>query len=183
MRDTRAMLFEAGQTAIIIAVPEAEATVGRWRAIHDDAGALGAPAHITILFPFLEATSIDDRVTEWLRDLFGRQPAFDFTFVRCGRFPGVLYLAPEPAARFRALTMSIAQRFPEAPPYGGAFDDITPHLTVAHTADEAILGQVESAVAAQLPLRATATQARLLEFTGEQWSPRCVFPLRTSAAA
>ena len=43
---------------------------------------------------------------------------------------GTVYLAPSPAAPFRQLTHELFRRFPEHPPYGGAFDDVVPHLSV-----------------------------------------------------
>ena len=52
--------------------------------------------------------------------------------VTSGSFPdGVLYLAPEPAEPFGALTEAFAAAWPEYPPYGGSFTDVVPHLTVA----------------------------------------------------
>ncbi|CAM5691577.1 hypothetical protein SCHAM137S_06449 [Streptomyces chartreusis] len=50
-------------------------------------------------------------------------------------FP-VLYLAPEPDTHFRRLTDAITERWPENPPFGGQFDDVVPHLTVAQGQDE-----------------------------------------------
>lgn len=47
-------------TAFAINVPEAEACVAELRARYDPLCALGAPAHITILYPFMEPSAIDD---------------------------------------------------------------------------------------------------------------------------
>jgi len=41
------------QTALIAPVPEAEACVGAWQARFDRSAALGVPAHITVLHPFI----------------------------------------------------------------------------------------------------------------------------------
>ncbi|NJC73501.1 2'-5' RNA ligase family protein [Planosporangium thailandense] len=169
------MSFETGQTAIIVAVPEAGRVVDRWRQRYDRSAPLGAPAHVTVLYPFLGSSRIDDGVLERLREVFGRQPAFEVGFRRCGRFPDVLYLEPEPAGPFRSLTVEIAGRWPEAPPYGGVHDDIVPHLTVAHGVDEDTLALVERDVAARLPVRAAVTEARLLAFDGVHWATRTRF--------
>ena len=43
----------------------------------------------------------------------------------------MVYLAPEPAAPFVALTEAVGAEFPGFPPYGGAFDEVVPHLTIS----------------------------------------------------
>ena len=55
------------------------------------------------------------------------------------RFPSVLYLKPEPDAALRAIIEGVVERFPEHPPYGGAFEELAPHLTVAQSGDEDLL--------------------------------------------
>ncbi|MFI6566135.1 2'-5' RNA ligase family protein [Streptomyces sp. NPDC050534] len=40
-------------------------------------------------------------------------------------------LVPEPDTQLRQLTEAISDRWPEAPPYGGRFAEIVPHLTIA----------------------------------------------------
>src|SRR4051812_50062060 len=54
------MAFEAGQSAVIVVVPEVEPVVGRWRAAHDAAAAVGVPAHVTIVYPFLPEDRLDE---------------------------------------------------------------------------------------------------------------------------
>ncbi|MFU8874001.1 2'-5' RNA ligase family protein [Micromonospora sp. SL4-19] len=176
-RHTRRMPFEAGQTAIVVAVPEAEPVVDRWRRRYDRSAPLGVPAHVTLLYPFLELSRIDGSVVEQLRSLFARQPAFKVTFPRCGRFPDVLYLDPDPADTFRSLTAGIVEQWPEAPPYGGVHDLVVPHLTVAEGTDETTFALIEDDVAARLPVEAAATEARLLAFDGSQWVTRVRFAL------
>jgi 2'-5' RNA ligase len=156
-------------------VPEAGTVVDRWRQAYDSSAPLGVPAHVTILYPFLNASLIDDPVVERLCQLFTRQPAFEVEFRRCGRFPDVLYLAPEPARTFHDLTISVAERWPEAPPYGGAHDAIVPHLTVAHGVDEDTFALIERDVAPRLPVRAEVTEASLLMFDGGRWVTRTRF--------
>ncbi|MER6514958.1 2'-5' RNA ligase family protein [Nonomuraea sp. NPDC001636] len=94
----------------------------------DAAAADGVPAHVTILYPFLDRDRLDEVA---LGRLIAAHAAFDVRFAGCGRFPGVLYLAPGPERPFRELTEAVAARWPEAPPYEGRFASIVPHLTVA----------------------------------------------------
>ena len=61
-----------------------------------------------------------------------------------GRFPGVVYLGPEPRSEVDELVARLAAAFPETPPYGGAFGPApVPHLTVATSADEGVLDEIE----------------------------------------
>ena len=112
----------AGTTALSLPVPQAEALVSGWRARYDTAAAQGGAAHLTVLFPFLHRAEVDARVCATLGELFARHEPFEVRFERCGRFPGVLYLVPEPDRPVRALTEAVTEQWPEHRPYGGIFD-------------------------------------------------------------
>ena len=77
---------DQGQTALIIAVSEAEEAVREWRLRYDPSAAEGVPAHITVLFPFLPPARIDTPVLVALRRLFAACPPIPFTSARVGRF-------------------------------------------------------------------------------------------------
>jgi 2'-5' RNA ligase len=119
------------ETALVIAVPEAEPLVSDWRAQHDWSAQRGVPAHITLLYPFAPTEKVDDELLGQLRELFAAEAAISFELARVARFPEVAWLAPEPSEPFTALTDLIAARFPDYPPYEGAHDVVIPHLTVA----------------------------------------------------
>jgi len=126
--------------------------VGEIRLAHDPSAVRGAPAHITILFPFLPPEQVDE---DAVRDLCSRFPAFDFVLDRIGRFEeGAVWLHPEPSWRFADLTSAVCQRWPECPPYEGAFDEVIPHLTVSVTPLD---------VQVMLPIAAHAHEVVLLE--------------------
>ncbi|MEV0383652.1 2'-5' RNA ligase family protein [Nonomuraea sp. NPDC050643] len=162
------MTDQAGDTALVVTVPEAEPLVRRWR-VRD----IGFMAHVTVLVPFLRVDRVDDGVRRELRELFGRHPAFEVTFREVGRFPGVVYLAPEPAEPFVRMTEAVVGRWPEAPPYGGRHDEIIPHLTVS---DE---GAVEpAALVGELPLTGRAAAVTLLVCDDRgRWGEVTAFPL------
>ncbi|MFJ9760019.1 2'-5' RNA ligase family protein [Streptomyces sp. NPDC101149] len=143
--------FQAGQTGLIVRIPNAELAVRAWRERFDPSAQAGVPAHVTVLCPFLDESRIDARVCSALADMLGSHRAFDLQFESCGRFPGVLYLAPEPDTQLRRLTEVIADRWPEAPPYGGQFAEIVPHLTVADGQDDALLDEIEGELISKLP--------------------------------
>ncbi|MFK0155172.1 2'-5' RNA ligase family protein [Streptomyces sp. NPDC090493] len=180
MDDVQPDAFRAGQSGLIVRVPEAEPAVGAWRDRLDPSARAGVPAHVTVLFPFLDARLVDGGVRAALGDLLSHHRPFEARFDHCGRFPGVLYLAPapEPATRFRRLTEAIVERWPENPPFGGAFDDIVPHLTVAQGQDESVMARAEAALLTSLPLVTRVSTVDLLVHNGRQWEQQASFPLR-----
>ena len=109
--------------------------------------------------------AVDERVERRLEDLLAGVPAFSFALARVAELADAAVLLPEPAAPFRALTRLIWDEWPEYPPYGGAFDDIAPHVTVVvdPTAGEREI--VEEALAQRLPLPCRATEVLLVEET------------------
>jgi 2'-5' RNA ligase superfamily len=169
--------FPAGQTALIVRIEAAEPLVASWRARLDPSAAAGVPAHVTVLYPFLDISRIDPALLAQLRGLVGRHAAFTCHFRQCRRFSEVLYLAPEPGQPFRALTGDVAARWPEAPPYGGQFDDVIPHLTVVDRRPTAVLDEVEAALAPGLPIAVEVEAVTLLVCDGQRWHSRAEFPL------
>ncbi len=167
------------ESALIVPVPEAEPLVCAWRERYDDSARTGVPAHITLLYPFLPPEEITPADLERLKALFASAPPMRFRLAAARRFPrGVLYLAPEPEEFLRGLTRRIWAQYPQRPPYGGAFEHVVPHLTVAQAQDHAVLDEVEAAVAPGLPVAAEATEAWLmLQSDVERWRAGHRFPL------
>ncbi|MFE1314740.1 2'-5' RNA ligase family protein [Streptomyces sp. NPDC058755] len=178
MTDNDSHRFQAMQSGLIVKVPEAEPAVRMWRERLDPSAGAGVPAHVTVLFPFLDASRIDEGVCAAIGEVLDRHQSFEVRFEHCGRFPGVLYLAPEPDTPFRRLTESIVERWPENPPFGGQFDDVVPHLTVAQGQDEAVLEKVESDLLGSLPIVARVSSVDLLVHDGTRWRQCVAFPLR-----
>jgi 2'-5' RNA ligase len=167
---------ERGQSAVVVPIPAAEPVVRAWRQRYDASARQGMPAHVTLLFPFLARERLIQPTIAQLRELCGERPTIDTEFARPGRFPGVLYLAPDPPEPYRALTEAIAASWPEAPPYGGAYETIVPHLTVASAAAESRLAVIERDLVRQLPIHAHASEARLYTFDGTRWRVHARLP-------
>lgn len=80
-----------GDTALTIRVPEANPLV-----------MAGFPAHVTVLYPFLDESRLTASTDAELRELFAAQAPFTLTFSEFRRYPGVLYLPPAPDTPVRA---------------------------------------------------------------------------------
>lgn len=178
--------MESAQTALIVPVPEAEQTVGRFRAILDQSASWGVPAHVTVLYPFLPPGQITDEVCAALGDVVGRVPRFDAVLTHVEWFgDSVLWLAPRPDHPFRELTTAVWRRFPEAPPYAGAYTDIVPHLTIGHDAGKQVLNHAAEAVSTHLPINAAINVVRLIAGTPQQhpWHTLREFALGSASPA
>ena len=172
--------MEPDQSALIVVIPEAEPAVAEHRATLDRVASWGVPAHITVLAPFLPPARIDAPVRAALSALFAARPAFEVELARVAWFGDrVLWLAPTPDEPFRQLTEAVWALFPEAPPYGGEFDDVVPHLTVGHDAPLPVLRAAADQVGTHLPITAAARSVRLVEgLTGVRpWRTVAEFPL------
>ena len=77
---------------------------------------------------------------------------------------------------FVELTQAIAERWPDHQPYGGTFEEIVPHLTVAYGAP------IPRGLAERLPVRVRAEEVWLMSRVARRWTRRRAFPLGPPAA-
>jgi hypothetical protein len=171
------------ERALVVLAPEAEALVAPFRNAGDPAARAGMPAHITLVYPFRPRAGMGAAVVRDLADCFGRFAAFDYALVEVKSFAAaVLYLRPEPEAPFRWLIEAILARYPDTPPYGGAFTAIVPHLTIAQLESAELLqrtaGEFSRAAHASLPIKARAADVVLVDTASGRWRTREKFPLR-----
>lgn len=149
----------------------------RLRKQWDRAAGAGVPAHVTVLYPFVAPADLDAAVRAALAEVAAAHEPFEVRFSEVGRFPTVVYLAPAPAEPFNRLTEAIHARFPDFPPYAGAFDVVIPHLTITESA-AAPLDDIEREAAASLPFACRmATLEVLVEDEVGRWRPRWRLPL------
>jgi len=148
------------------------------RAHHDPMAHAGVPAHVTLLFPFLATDDLTPAVRRRLARVAEKIQPFGVRFASTGRFPGVLWLAPEPTGPFVDLTERLAAAFPDHPPYEGAHADIVPHLTLAF-GEEAVLDRLErKAVRAGIALRRRVEAIEVIAEDGTgRWHARWRLPL------
>ncbi|MEO7195640.1 MAG: 2'-5' RNA ligase family protein [Pseudonocardiaceae bacterium] len=154
----------AGESAVIVPVPETEPAVRSLRAQLDRAAAGGVPAHLTVLYPFLPPDQIGPPELRRLSKAVRTVPRFDVAFRRVEWFgDDVVWLAPEPSDRFRDLTAAVWSAFPDWPPYGGAYAEVVPHLTVAAHADLDRMRAAARATTARLPITAGVHTVHLFQ--------------------
>jgi hypothetical protein len=159
-------LRDGPSSALVVPVPGAEALAP---------GSAGLPAHVTVLYPFLGTRRIGENTVTALAETFAACAPFDFALTAVARFPGVLYLAPEPAAAFVALTGACVARWPEHPPYAGAYAEVVPHVTLAEGPEPAGLAERASAA---LPIAGHAGVVWLMvPGRGGRWRLRAELPL------
>ena len=169
------------QSTLFVPVREADPWVKDLRECYDPTAAVGVPAHITVLFPFISPDLITDDDLARATETFQRFQPFEFSLEQIGRFPESLYLVPEPDEPFIALTEAIAREFPEYPPYGGKFPKIIPHLTVADRSAE--LSDIAEAELLEImkdlgPIHAVCNVVELYENSSDCWRWKHAFPLK-----
>ena len=167
IRTARFTLTSMPRTALIVAVPEAEHAVAALRLQHDSSAAFGVPAHLTILFPFLDAAAIDEGALE---EVFAGHDAFDFELVSIGRSTTAMSTWHRRTGALRRVDRLGVAPLARPAAVRGAFDR-RPHLTISER-------PLDCAIA--LPIAARADVVTLIE---EQADGRWLSRRRRAAAA
>ena len=163
-------------SAIVIRVPVPPG-LDRLRRRWDPSAHAGVPAHVTILFPFVPAAGLTSAHRSTLAAIARTVEPIEIAFRRVGRFPTVVYLAPEPAEPISILIAAVIERYPDYPPYGGVFEESIPHLTVTDDAG-APLDAIAAEAERWLPFTYHATALEVLvESPAGRWHRRWRLPL------
>lgn len=173
------------ESAVLIPVPEAEPLVGRWRERYDPSATVGVPAHITLLYPFIDPDAIDGLILRRLEEVFAGVLILDYTLGGPSSFgDDVLWLAPDPAEPFLAMTNALTETF-GLKPYSGTIEEVTPHLTVVDASSGAgidVMNEARDALVGSLPIAARAHEAWLMEQgDDERWRTRATFGFGSAA--
>ena len=128
---------------------------------------------MTVLYPFLPVPALTPAVRSALAGIAAGIEPFDVTFRTVRRFDdGLVWIEPEPAEPFHRLTAAVAACWPDHPPYGGIFDEVVAHLTVAEADEPVALAEAEAAARRALPLTARADRLELWRQDDERrWHP------------
>jgi len=151
-------------TGLIVPVEAARPLLVPWLRRLPAAGR-SLPPHVTALWPFLPVDAVDGATERRLGDLLAAARAFTFALTRVAALADAAVLVPEPVAPFTELTRLLWDEWPECPPFGGAYDDIAPHVVVAIDPSPADRAALETALAPHLPLVARAAEVLLVEET------------------
>ena len=156
----------------------------------------GTPLHLTLLYPFTTDGVPGPDELAVVRDTLARFSPVDFQLVGTGSFLSarerVLYLVPDPAAPFTAMIGELSSATGRKP-YGGAFAEVVPHVTVAVGAPNRVtwqppwlprwcrnalterrMSRLQEELERRLPIRATARHADLWVSVDGRWEKsRC----------
>lgn len=138
---------------MLLRIPAAERAVSRHRSQYDAAARVGVPAHVTIAYPFKSAELLTSVDLEALTELFARFQPITVTFPRTAWFgDDVLCLEPSDPEPLASLITAVQAAFPTYPIYGGAHEDVRPHLTVGAAHGRDVLNAVERDLLDFLPV-------------------------------
>jgi 2'-5' RNA ligase len=169
------------ELALVVLVPGADVLIGPFRKRSDPSASEGMPAHITINYPFQPNQPNRELLIKELADLFSGFPCVRFELTELRQFPDTLYLAVKPEQPFRNLIETVANRYPESPPYRGVITEVVPHVTVAEINASDDIHDVSREFAAasrgKLPIESKACQVWLLDCKDNLWSKTIAFNL------
>jgi 2'-5' RNA ligase len=174
----------ARRSALVVVAAEADPVVGEWRERYNAAAvARRLPPHLTILFPFVPVTDLDDGILTQLGAVYAPPRPFAYELSSVESFPDAAWLAPVPAAPFHELVEIARLAFPELPPYGDPEHVVVPHCTVGTDDDpervDTMVRELREGLGPRLPIRCRADEVVLLaEEVDGMWARRWAFPLR-----
>ncbi len=147
---------------MIIPVPQLEDFVCSWRDTVDCVSPEGVPAHISVLYPFLEPDRTGPARDE-VAEFFANTRAFNFELTDIGWFEErVVFVRPVPEDPFLDLIGRLMTRWTQCLPYGGKHRDLVPHLTLGIDGDKAQMTRLADAAKELLPVQCRATEAWLM---------------------
>lgn len=161
----------AGQTGLVVPVPAADALLGLVESRHPGTVREGVPAHVSLLYPFVDAAELDERVTRALSELVADHEPMAVEFAECYRWGGFVALRPDPIEGLIELTRKARDRWPDLVPYEGLYGDVEPHVTVALRASDETVLMIEREVSEQLPISVELHEVWLVAFEG-RWIVR-----------
>jgi len=153
----------AVETGLIVPVPALEPFVREHRAINPAVPPEGVPAHLTLLYPFLDPDRCQEAHAE-VAEFFAEVEPFEFELAEVGWFDDrVVFLAPADPEPFIQLTELLISRWTQCIPYGGRHGGKhVPHLTLGIEGTSGQMADLAEAVESLLPVQCVADQAWLM---------------------
>jgi 2'-5' RNA ligase len=139
---------------------------------------LGVPAHVTLLYPFLEPTALKGRIRRTIASIAAAHPSFQFELSGPREWPDTVYAAVHPEDRFLAIHRELAAAFPDYPIYSRPGFELIPHVTIAeseHVGNAAPLGHPAWST---LPAKGSVDGLEVIaEGEDGRWRTRLTVPL------
>ena len=153
----RAEPRQSARSIVPFTIPPA---LGRVRRHWDYAASVGIGPHVTDPVPLrtVRRARPGGPRTE-LAAIARTVTALEVRFERVRRLPHLVWVEPEPAEPFAALTAAVVDRWPTHPPYGGAHATVIPHLTVVES-PTAPLEEIEDLARRSRPSRGRPSGSR-----------------------
>jgi 2'-5' RNA ligase len=90
------------------------------------------PAHVTLLYPFVDPEGLDSRVRQDLARVARAHEPFAYRLESMASWPAALYVAVDPVGPFVSLHRDLQAGFPDYPIYGpDSHFAYEPHVTIA----------------------------------------------------
>lgn len=148
----------------------------RQRGVGDAAG--GLPAHLTMLYPFLERDELDPAVERAIAAVARRHSPIPYRMTGPHRWPDAIYAGIDPGRPFVRLQADLAAAFPAWPIYGEppgfAF---VPHITVAEGAAADDPRMMADVAWTALPSDAIGSRIDVISTAGDRWEVVWSLPL------
>lgn len=93
--------------------------------------ALRVPAHVTLLYPFVEAAALSTEIRRTIGSIASGHASFSFGLSGPFQWPDTVYAAVDPEEPFLAIHRELAAAFPGYPIYGRPGFELIPHVTIA----------------------------------------------------
>jgi 2'-5' RNA ligase len=139
---------------------------------------LGVPAHVTLLYPFVEAAALSTEIRAIIESIASRHPSFTFELSGPFQWPDTVYAAVGPEERLLAIHRELAAAFPGYPIYGRPGFQLIPHVTIAdsrYVDDPAV---VADSAWSDLPVARSVNGLEVIaEGTDQQWRTVWTVPL------
>lgn len=163
-----------GKTAVVVPVLAADGMLEAVARHYPQAVRQGVPAHVSLLYPFLDLPLVDEGVLRQLRSCAKDSASLSVTFAEFHREPGFVGLEAKPLA---SLAGVVRGRWPNLAPYEGRFGNNPPlHLTIAMGVLPEAADDVVEKLSGFLPLTVVVDQLWLVAFDGV-WHVVQTFPL------
>jgi 2'-5' RNA ligase len=155
-------LSETALESAVIVRARLPAALETLRRRGNDNAPRGIPAHVTLLYPFVDPVDLSRAVRSTVAEIAAGQPSFDYRLTGPRLWPDAVYAAVEPDRQFLRLHHDLVRAFPGYSTYGRPGFDLVPHVTVAEGASVGDPAVLAAPAWRALPVRGQATALEVI---------------------